>query len=61
MPGEVIVVPELELVVKPPNKVDRRSIEKTVTPIVVAVGLHVSALVVPVLFFAVEMKAAVTI
>ena len=60
MPGEVLVAPELELVVRPPNKVNCGSIEKPVTPVVVAVGLHVSALVVTVLLVAVEMKAAVT-
>ena len=59
MPGEALVSPELELVVTPLNKVDRGSIEKSVTPVVVAVGPHVSALVVPVLLFAVEMEAAV--
>ena len=58
MPDEVLVAPKL--VVTPLNKVDRGSIERPVTPVVVAVGLHVSALVVPVLLCAVEMEAAVT-
>ena len=61
MPGEVLVAPELEVVVTPPNKVDRGSVEKPVMPVVVAIGLLVAALVVPVLLVSVEMEAAVTI
>ena len=59
MSGEALVAPESKLLVTPPNKVDRSSVEKPVTPVVVAVGLYVTALVVPVLLLAVEMEAAV--